>query len=88
MIGSYNAVRFRGKLSQNNLNLFRRLFSSSQKLFTPQTLVEKIVTNYTVGLPPNYKVKSGDYVMIKPQHIMTWVIVIISYLLSIYLDCL
>lgn len=36
---------------------------------TPQTLVEKIVQKYAVDLPPNAKVRSGDYVMIKPEHV-------------------
>lgn len=35
----------------------------------PQTLVEKIVQNYAVDLAPGTKVHSGDYVMIKPEHV-------------------
>jgi homoaconitate hydratase len=38
---------------------------------TPQTLVEKIVQKYAVDLPPTAKVRSGDYVMIRPEHVMT-----------------
>lgn len=37
----------------------------------PQTLTEKIVQRYSVGLPPGKKVKSGDYVTIAPHHCMT-----------------
>jgi homoaconitate hydratase len=36
---------------------------------TPQTLVEKIVQKYAVDLPPTAKVRSGDYVMIRPEHV-------------------
>lgn len=35
----------------------------------PQTLVEKIVQKYAVDLPAGTKVHSGDYVMIKPEHV-------------------
>lgn len=35
----------------------------------PQTLVEKIVQKYAVDLAPGSKVHSGDYVMIKPEHV-------------------
>ncbi|EIM23942.1 homoaconitase [Wallemia mellicola] len=53
-----------------NFRITRRAFSTT--VFRPsQTLVEKIVSNYTVGTSPGYKVRSGDYVMIKPEHIMT-----------------
>ncbi|KAF7317042.1 Homoaconitase, mitochondrial [Mycena chlorophos] len=37
----------------------------------PQTLVEKVVQKYAVGLPPGKLVKAGDYVMIRPEHVMT-----------------
>lgn len=37
----------------------------------PQTLVEKVVQKYAVGLPEGRIVKSGDYVMIQPEHVMT-----------------
>ncbi|CAN5483666.1 hypothetical protein BH09PLA1_BH09PLA1_02140 [soil metagenome] len=36
-----------------------------------QTLVEKIATRYAVGLAPNQLVHSGDFVTIKPKHVMT-----------------
>ncbi|KAL2268997.1 hypothetical protein VTJ83DRAFT_3843 [Remersonia thermophila] len=38
---------------------------------TPQTLTEKIVQRYSVGLPPGKKVKSGDFVTLAPHHLMT-----------------
>ncbi|CCC11904.1 unnamed protein product [Sordaria macrospora k-hell] len=37
----------------------------------PQTLTEKIVQRYSVGLAPGKKVKSGDYVTLQPHHCMT-----------------
>lgn len=38
---------------------------------TPQTLTEKIVQRYAVGLAEGKFVKSGDYVTISPHHCMT-----------------
>ncbi|WWC58099.1 homoaconitase, mitochondrial [Kwoniella dejecticola CBS 10117] len=37
----------------------------------PQTVIEKIVQKYAVDLPQGTKVRAGDYVMIKPEHVMT-----------------
>ncbi|KAK5061499.1 mitochondrial Homoaconitase [Exophiala bonariae] len=37
----------------------------------PQTLTEKIVQRYAVGLPKDKYVRSGDYVTISPHHCMT-----------------
>jgi hypothetical protein len=36
-----------------------------------QTLVEKIATKYAVGLEPGQLVRSGDFVTIRPKHVMT-----------------
>ncbi|KKA26696.1 hypothetical protein TD95_003352 [Thielaviopsis punctulata] len=38
---------------------------------TPQTLTEKIVQRYSVGLAEGKKVRSGDYVTLSPHHCMT-----------------
>ena len=38
---------------------------------TPQTIIEKVVQKYAVGLPEGKVVKAGDYVMIQPEHVMT-----------------
>ncbi|KAL7418773.1 mitochondrial Homoaconitase [Cryptotrichosporon argae] len=38
---------------------------------SPQTLIEKIVQKYAVDLPEGAKVRAGDYVMIRPEHVMT-----------------
>ena len=37
----------------------------------PQTLTEKIVQRYSLGLPKDKFVKSGDYVTLSPHHCMT-----------------
>src|SRR5436190_19326445 len=36
-----------------------------------QSLVEKIATRYAVGLEPGQLVRSGDFVTIRPKHVMT-----------------
>lgn len=38
---------------------------------TPQTLTEKIVQRYALGLPKDKYVRAGDYVTIAPHHCMT-----------------
>lgn len=37
----------------------------------PQTVIEKVVQKYAVGLQVGKVVKAGDYVMIRPEHVMT-----------------
>ena len=37
----------------------------------PQTLVEKLATAHAVGLKPGQLVYSGDFITIRPKHIMT-----------------
>ncbi|KAG1788289.1 homoaconitase [Suillus variegatus] len=37
----------------------------------PQTIIEKVVQKYSVSLPDGKVVKAGDYVMIRPEHVMT-----------------
>ena len=55
--------------------LYRRTFASSSSINSDvtdtQNLVEKIVQKYALDLPEGYKVKSGDYVSIRPHHILT-----------------
>jgi len=36
-----------------------------------QNLIEKIVQKYTLDLPEGAKVKSGDFISISPEHVMT-----------------
>lgn len=54
------------------LSLRQRLPLSARGYATvsnPQTLIEKIVQKYAVDLPEGVKVRAGDYVMIKPEHV-------------------
>lgn len=52
--------------------LHRRAFASSTAAATDtQNLIEKIVQKYALDLPEGYKVKSGDYVTIRPHHVLT-----------------
>lgn len=44
---------------------------ASDRARTPQTVIEKVVQKYAVGLPDDKVVKAGDYVMIQPEHVMT-----------------
>jgi hypothetical protein len=55
------------RLSTPTPLLFRSLATQSTSI--PQTLIEKIVQDYAVDLPEGKKVKSGDYVMIRPEHV-------------------
>ncbi|EMS19155.1 homoaconitate hydratase [Rhodotorula toruloides NP11] len=48
---------------------YRRYLATHAKL--PQTYIEKVVQRHSVGLPEGKVVRAGDYVMIKPQHVMT-----------------
>jgi hypothetical protein len=47
----------------------RRFATHATKV--PQTVIEKVVQKYAVGLPAGKVVKAGDYVMIRPEHVMT-----------------
>ncbi|KAK4698574.1 homoaconitate hydratase, partial [Phenoliferia sp. Uapishka_3] len=49
--------------------LFYRSLATPAAL--PQTYVEKVVQRHAVGLPEGKIVRAGDYVMIRPQHVMT-----------------
>lgn len=44
---------------------------SAEPARTPQTVIEKVVQKYAVGLPSEKVVRAGDYVMIRPEHVMT-----------------
>ncbi|KAG8213156.1 hypothetical protein J3R82DRAFT_11564 [Butyriboletus roseoflavus] len=37
----------------------------------PQTFIEKVVQKYAVDVPNGKVIKAGDYVMIRPEHVMT-----------------
>lgn len=54
--------------ARRRLPHFARAYATTSTS-TPQTLVEKIVQKYAVDLPAGTKVRSGDYVMIRPEHV-------------------
>ncbi|KAF9158783.1 mitochondrial Homoaconitase [Actinomortierella ambigua] len=68
-----NARTF-SRLRASNITYFptgaRRMFASASTS-PAQNMVEKIVQKYSVDLPPNVKVKSGDFVTIRPAHVLT-----------------
>ena len=49
----------------------RNLATISKSQTIPQTVIEKVVQKYAVDQPECKVVKAGDYVMIKPEHVMT-----------------
>ncbi|RXW23297.1 hypothetical protein EST38_g2572 [Candolleomyces aberdarensis] len=53
-----------------NSALYSRRFYASHSS-VPQTIIEKVVQKYADGLPEGKAVKAGDYVMIRPEHVMT-----------------
>ncbi|GAA5884831.1 hypothetical protein JCM6882_007113 [Rhodosporidiobolus microsporus] len=63
------ALRARRAAQPQSSLLLRRFLATPASI--PQTYVEKVVQRHAVGLPEGKVVKAGDYVMIKPQHVMT-----------------
>ena len=49
----------------------RSFATATERPRIPQTIIEKVVQKYAVGLPADKVVKAGDYVMIRPEHVMT-----------------
>ncbi|KAF9170244.1 mitochondrial Homoaconitase [Mortierella sp. AD011] len=49
---------------------FRRMLATTTA-FQPQNMIEKIAQKYAVDLPSNHTVRSGDFVTIRPEHILT-----------------
>ena len=60
---------FPSQITDANASAVLSSFRSPQRV--PQTLTEKIVQRYSVGLPKDKFVKAGDYVSIAPHHCMT-----------------
>lgn len=63
------ALNTRVKIRLNSVN--SRFFSSTTNNLAGQNLVEKIVQKYAVGLPKDKVVHTGDYVSIRPAHVMS-----------------
>lgn len=51
--------------------LYAKRHYASAAPHVPQTIIEKVVQKYAVGLPEGKAVRAGDYVMIRPEHVMT-----------------
>jgi len=49
----------------------RRLATVAERRNVHQTVIEKIVQKYAVGLPAGKVVKAGEYIKIRPEHVMT-----------------
>ncbi|KAH7058918.1 homoaconitase [Macrophomina phaseolina] len=60
---------FHSQLEDTNASSILSSLQKPQRV--PQTLTEKIVQKYAVGLPDGKFVRSGDYVTISPAHCMT-----------------
>ncbi|ANZ77341.1 BA75_04514T0 [Komagataella pastoris] len=65
-----NQLSVRGLALRTKAKLFSRSFASTT-ISNGQNLTEKIVQKYAVGLPEGKFVHSGDYVTIKPAHVMS-----------------
>jgi homoaconitate hydratase len=48
-----------------------RCFATTVDSKVPQTFIEKVVQKYALGLQPGQVVRAGDYVMIRPEHVMS-----------------
>ncbi|GAA6004060.1 homoaconitate hydratase LYS4 [Rhodotorula paludigena] len=63
------ALRARSAAAARPALASRRFLATHAKI--PQGVVEQIVQRHAVGLPEGKVVRAGDYVMIRPQHVMT-----------------
>lgn len=61
----------RGLTCRTRRRSLATIASSQSSNRIPQTVIEKVVQKYAVGLSGGNVVKAGDYVMIKPEHVMT-----------------
>lgn len=50
---------------------YARRMLATTTAYQPQNMIEKIAQRYAVDLPPNHTVHSGDFVTIRPEHILT-----------------
>ncbi|KIM33199.1 hypothetical protein M408DRAFT_19534 [Serendipita vermifera MAFF 305830] len=56
---------------QRSRILHFKCFATAVDSKLPQTFVEKVVQKYALGLSPGQIVRAGDYVMIRPEHVMS-----------------
>ncbi|KAI0651062.1 homoaconitase [Trametes meyenii] len=62
-------MRFPKRWRGSDLSVFRSYATIAPH--APQTIIEKVVQRYAVDHPTSKAVKAGDYVMIRPEHVMT-----------------
>ncbi|EGG08313.1 uncharacterized protein MELLADRAFT_105205 [Melampsora larici-populina 98AG31] len=55
----------------SNLYSIKNHRTNSTNSQDAQTFIEKVVQRYAVDVPGNKKIRAGDYVMLKPEHVMT-----------------
>lgn len=68
MLGAATRLRSSGSAAAWRCRCFATVASRE-----PQTYIEKVVQRHAVDLAPGKLVRAGDYVMIRPQHVMTHV---------------
>ncbi|KAF9982652.1 mitochondrial Homoaconitase [Modicella reniformis] len=66
---SSGATSLYNRSIKNSLPFKRTLATTSA--FQPQNMIEKIAQRYAVDLAPNHTVRSGDFVTIRPEHVLT-----------------
>ncbi|KAI0744444.1 homoaconitase [Earliella scabrosa] len=64
-------MRIPSRWGHRGLFLLRGYATASASPRIPQTVIEKVVQRYAVDWPAGKPVKAGDYVMIRPEHVMT-----------------
>ena len=64
-------MRIPATCSTRRLLRLRGFATTSSSPRVPQTVIEKVVQKYAVDHPAGKAVKAGDYVMIRPEHVMT-----------------
>lgn len=67
----HNNLTMLRSLSSRNISWGSRCHISSSRYALAQNLTEKLVQKYSVDLPPNSEIHSGDYVSVSPYHVMT-----------------
>jgi homoaconitate hydratase len=71
MFLSLSRVNIKRSVPLASLSTVRYRRSYASESTDTQNLIEKIVQKYAVDLPEGVKVKSGDYVTIRPHHVLT-----------------
>ena len=71
-VWSFSIAEMLGTIRSYRFTISRGLASlAPETRKPPQTYIEKIVQKYAVDLPAGKTVRAGDYVMIRPEHVMS-----------------